>query len=778
MKSIVELRNVSSRLLSIVLLAALFPAVAMAKDAMPRADFREPSSVTLMAAPAADDSATTENHCKDPGDVCYDLGIRYTVGRIRNPSYAETHPKGFDVVKLRSYTGNVVNDAGTSVNQIPFVAPQVELKPGNTFRLTLHNDLAKAEDMGIPWLQAPCESHAPDHNVPHCANYNLTNMHTHGLWVSPMGNSDNVLLTINPGVSFTYEYNVPNDHPAGTFWYHSHRHGSTAVQVSSGMAGAIIIRAEREPVLENQRWTRPGDIDRILPRTRPADDLASPVFPERVLLFQQIAYACRDPNGAIKRVSGTTGPWDCDPVPPKDMSLIDRRIDRLGNINPAQVGTVEPGPVTTFDQLGPAEWGASLRHIAINGEVRKELEATQTGAVERWRLIGGGVRETIRLQIRKAQSSKSVKAYSAAALSTRKLAAAAQLNAVCTGPLLEVVGMATDGLTRPTLHPQTDTWIQPGYREDILVTFPSEGTYCVLNGNIPPADAVNANPSEPTLLGLVDVKGPTVSGGSLDRVKKALVASASRAAAFTNDAVRTKVIDDLNTRGSLNAFVWHRPIADEETEKSGTQTVGFFFKPQARRFEIGGLAPANDPNASDGVKTADRKPIAETISLVPSGPSIDGKQKPYDASTFRTLPLGSAQEWMLGTFGEDNNSNPTQGVPHPFHIHVNPFEIFQVLKFAPADGSVDPTSPDSWIDVSEVGSGSQYAGLKGAWKDTILVSPSHLVRVRSRYERYIGDFVLHCHILDHEDQGMMENVRVALPDGRGGMQSDQGHSHQ
>jgi FtsP/CotA-like multicopper oxidase with cupredoxin domain len=42
------------------------------------------------------------------------------------------------------------------------------------------------------------------------------------------------------------------------------------------------------------------------------------------------------------------------------------------------------------------------------------------------------------------------------------------------------------------------------------------------------------------------------------------------------------------------------------------------------------------------------------------------------------------------------------------------------------------------------------------------------VKVRSRYERYIGDFVLHCHILDHEDNGMMQNVRVAIPDGKGG----------
>ena len=63
------------------------------------------------------------------------------------------------------------------------------------------------------------------------------------------------------------------------------------------------------------------------------------------------------------------------------------------------------------------------------------------------------------------------------------------------------------------------------------------------------------------------------------------------------------------------------------------------------------------------------------------------------------------------------------------------------------------------------------------WKDTLWVknisngAPAgpYTIVVRTRYERYIGEFVLHCHILDHEDQGMMQNIRIALPDGEGGV---------
>jgi len=43
------------------------------------------------------------------------------------------------------------------------------------------------------------------------------------------------------------------------------------------------------------------------------------------------------------------------------------------------------------------------------------------------------------------------------------------------------------------------------------------------------------------------------------------------------------------------------------------------------------------------------------------------------------------------------------------------------------------------------------------------------MKVRTHYTRYLGEFVLHCHILDHEDQGMMQNVAIVLPDGRGGI---------
>lgn len=74
-----------------------------------------------------------------------------------------------------------------------------------------------------------------------------TNLHTHGLVVSPEGDSDNVFVMIDPGGTHDYEYVLGPDHPPGVFWYHPHHHGNSAEQLFSGLYGAIVVEDE-EPI--------------------------------------------------------------------------------------------------------------------------------------------------------------------------------------------------------------------------------------------------------------------------------------------------------------------------------------------------------------------------------------------------------------------------------------------------------------------------------------------------------------------------------------------------
>jgi FtsP/CotA-like multicopper oxidase with cupredoxin domain len=115
--------------------------------------------------------------------------------------------------------------------------PTIRIKPGDNLRLPIINNL--------PANLVPVPPPA-DANTPHA--FNTINMHTHGFHVSP--GQDNVLLEIMPGSTFTYEYDIPADHPAGTFWYHPHKHGATATHLFSGMIGAIIIEGGLDEVPE------------------------------------------------------------------------------------------------------------------------------------------------------------------------------------------------------------------------------------------------------------------------------------------------------------------------------------------------------------------------------------------------------------------------------------------------------------------------------------------------------------------------------------------------
>ncbi|MEK6439251.1 multicopper oxidase family protein [Pseudonocardia sp. T1-2H] len=81
-----------------------------------------------------------------------------------------------------------------------------------------------------------------------------TNLHVHGLHVSPAGNSDNIFLHIHPGQTFHYSYQFPENLLPGTYWYHPHPHPTSAPQVAGGMSGIIIVdglKQELPPDLRN-----------------------------------------------------------------------------------------------------------------------------------------------------------------------------------------------------------------------------------------------------------------------------------------------------------------------------------------------------------------------------------------------------------------------------------------------------------------------------------------------------------------------------------------------
>ncbi|MEO0795591.1 MAG: multicopper oxidase domain-containing protein [Verrucomicrobiota bacterium] len=116
--------------------------------------------------------------------------------------------------------------------------PIWKVNPGDTIEFLLRNQLPPNTDGET----------VTNPNRPH--QWNTTNVHTHGMHVSPLGNGDNVFTRINPGSTFQYNIHIPEDHPGGIAWYHPHKHGGVFQQVRSGMASAIIITGPLDDVPE------------------------------------------------------------------------------------------------------------------------------------------------------------------------------------------------------------------------------------------------------------------------------------------------------------------------------------------------------------------------------------------------------------------------------------------------------------------------------------------------------------------------------------------------
>jgi suppressor of ftsI len=71
----------------------------------------------------------------------------------------------------------------------------------------------------------------------------FSNLHFHGLSVSPRGRSDNVFIHVAPGREFEYEVLIPKAgrQGAGPFWYHPHGHAFVTKQILGGLSGALIV---------------------------------------------------------------------------------------------------------------------------------------------------------------------------------------------------------------------------------------------------------------------------------------------------------------------------------------------------------------------------------------------------------------------------------------------------------------------------------------------------------------------------------------------------------
>lgn len=704
----------------------------------------------------------------------------------------------------------------------------------------------------------------------------VTNLHTHGLHVFPGTNSDgthsdDVLLRVisqadgrrrqAPGScsgmrhkevvgQASYEFHLGNvmgqsgaPHPPGTHWYHPHSHGATHNQVSSGMAGFLIIEGDVDDAI-NRLFT--GNTELPLQEKTGTYD-----YRERLMLIQRVL------NFTIST----------DPDAPKSQSAL--------------------------------KTSATPASPSINGNARAMTIAMRPGAVERWRVLNGsvdnrgysrfmvlqgkfvvdhvrddpnvgniyqlkkddGTGHTSPVTRQQVEDAKVPGLYqlafdgvtlvsgqgSSARYAVKNLA---QQNAGSQSPLdgplaanqpnqsmlnnFEACFRDATSIRNAFVRPN-ELYLSPANRADILFQAPSTaGTYTVLSiGSVLHSDDYQQQLQQAVQGG----QESTLVAPPGDVVIAYVEVSGSACPAFD---VATEV---NNVLAPISVPDYLRPIADTEVQiQQGSPEVG------TRSVDVAGNGVAEtqskDVTVAAGqyrtrvvcytgwgapgyplITASDHPAFAQFISRNPdlnklvyadSGntqalivPRVrtmaineqfdplfeDGSGQPPSPRKFEpddpTHPkcftgyssgngsqVWAAEEWVLynasiplwgdttpgqqpdGQFQEHFISYPilrsdgqsrfaqdsnfrivTKGIDHPFHIHVNPCWVLRIEV---------PDENGTLCNILDA----------PRWQDVVSIPRGGRVVFRSRFPDYAGKYVHHCHLLLHEDNGMMHMVET------------------
>jgi FtsP/CotA-like multicopper oxidase with cupredoxin domain len=499
-----------------------------------------------------------------------------------NLAYLSTVLDG-KAVTLRAFNGSIPG-------------PTLYVDAGDTLRIRLVNNLPPNPPSSEP--------------VSHLRYPNSTNLHTHGLHVSPAilapglyGDfvMDEPAHGVAPGESRQHEYRIGADHPPGAYWYHPHLHGASAIQVASGVAGALLVR---------------GEIDKV-PEIAAAR--------ERVFVFQ---------------------------APITDAS----------------------GRLESFVQV--ADDPANESTFLING-VRRPRLVMRRGEVQKWHFLNAAIFNFLNLSLDRHA--------------------------------FNLYGW--DGNTRRTMTTveaggENGVVLAPGNRASVLVRANEPGTYLLRSLPFRIGGSDGALPED--ILAEVLVVDPSLP---MDLPAGPLPVSASLAP-ITDE--------ELAAAGGLKRYIVLRTVPYRPYGGGSPGEASPGDELQDWVFETGHTSLADKVYA---LGAASGQPSTD--------PQMPSEYIPFQSSRAITqrVPLGSVEEWTIF------NMN---GVAHPFHIHVNPFQVIAI--------NGQPIEP--------------------YWADTVALPPDGnavqptSVTFRTRFRDYAGPTVMHCHMLAHEDMGMMQRVEI------------------
>jgi FtsP/CotA-like multicopper oxidase with cupredoxin domain len=712
----------------------------------------------------------------------------------------------------------------------------VPVKPDPAFNILDHLE-ALGEFLTVKMMDGRCMTDVS--NSEHGSR--VTNIHSHGLHVSPGSNvgrgteSDNVFVRLLSRDDWAmrqrmggatceakphefvghvdYEFMLghvqraamqragrpPQPDPPGTHWYHPHAHGSTHDQVSSGMAGFLIVEGDVDDAV-NTAMTGGAHPDPTSP-TGPYD------YRERLVFIQRVIIGSVDFNApGSRRARLSPAPVPAEGIPPPGvMFMRPGAVERWRVLNGSvdgrgfkRVMVLDGQYVFKGDRLHRVEKGdgtpPAKRLVPMT---RAAVEAAKLPlyqlAFDGLTLVtveNGRARHTIRNL--SAQNAGSVNP-----LTRPPSAGESEVEAM----LRNTEACFRDGASiRNAFVRPNEVWLATANRADLFFKAPvdSAGRIFTLiaqeeilhtdnfQGRLQrfvtrgqPFGPANPGPVD-VVVAHVHVRGTPVDGGDFDVMslrdrlppvppflqpvsdaETRVTASEARERGVPAGSHRTRVVS-YSGYGSAGfplievpeSYAAAHPELKNLTwfDSAGTRIL---LPPNARTMAVNNQMdltrtpsppPARKFTPADPGRTRVLVDTAEEWVLYNPSPTLwahtDTDRFPQPGAVpgqFRSYPIGRADG--QARFWKDHEFRiVTHAADHPFHIHVNPMWVLRI-EVPDEQGRLH-----NLLD-------------EPRWMDTVSI-PRNGGRVvfRTRFADYTGRWIHHCHILMHEDMGMMQEV--------------------
>ena len=590
----------------------------------------------------------------------------------------------------------------------------------------------------------------------------------------------------------------PMPHPPGTHWYHPHSHGATHDQVASGMAGYLIVEGDVDEsvntAMTGVAWPDPEA------RSGPFD------YRERLIFIQRALFGSSDPDAGPRRNNLRFPPF------PAASGVQQPAVIRM------RPGAVERWRILN----GSVDGAGTKRFMVLNGQFvqnknriwRVIVEGDGEDRARRLEPITQKEIEDAKLDLQQlsfdgitlvseesGEARHVIRDLSQQNAGTRNPFAAADES----GPddyLAQLAGYENvfrdgESLANAYVRPN-EVYLTNANRADVFFKAPidaggrvftifakeahihSDNFQSLLQNRIRDPKFRARRELFDVVVAYIHVDGEPVEGGDFDvqslnahlppvppllmpvRADE-LEVPANEAAQTTApvDSKRTRTISYSGTGGTdfpiievpdefaaahpeLENRVWAKHDGVKILLSNLTTTMGINTEFDLEKNPVPGIprkfSPHDEQRSRVLVNTAEEWVLYNSSMTMWSHTDLEEFPQPGSYNVrYVTYPISRAEgqrryaddpEFMVSTKAAD----------HPFHIHINPAWVIRI-DVPDENGELHNILPEP------------------RWMDTIAI-PRNGGRVvfRTRFDDFVGQWVHHCHILLHEDNGMMQIV--------------------